>query len=108
MSIDNINIIDIVSIEKEGNVVLTVADHLEWDTENFHLLKLQNKLNAYLLAIENGSLWESYPNGKNRKVIINVCLKYLPNDVGNAFLHKTKKNIENMGYGFSHSLINSS
>lgn len=33
MSVDNKNVIDIVSIDKEGNANLTISDHLEWDKE---------------------------------------------------------------------------
>lgn len=44
MSIENLNVIDVVSIDKNENVVLTISDHLEWDEENNHLLLLQDKI----------------------------------------------------------------
>ena len=76
MSIENINVIDFVSIDREDNVVLIVSDELIWDKENTHLVKLQDKLNAYLDAIDNGSLYESYPAAKGRKIVISVVSKY--------------------------------
>ena len=62
MSVENKGIIDIASIDENGNVVLTISDHLEWDTENEHLLILQDKINSYLGVIESGALYAKYPN----------------------------------------------
>jgi len=56
VSVENFKVIDVVSIDKNENVVVGASDHLEWDEKNEHLLILQNKINAYLAAIENGSL----------------------------------------------------
>jgi len=103
MSVENIHIIDFVSIDKNGNAVLTVADDLKWDSENTHLLKLQNKLNAYLDAIENGSLYESYPDAEGRQIIISIGFKYFPNEDGEAFLLRTKQVLEGAGYGFNYA-----
>lgn len=102
MSIENINVIDFVSIDKEGNAVLTVVDDLQWDKGNTHLLKLQDKLNAYLNAIKNGSLYKNYPHAKGRKIIINVGLKYFPNEDGEVFLRRTKEALETADYGFTY------
>src|SRR4051794_27740766 len=100
MSLEDTNVIDFVSIDKEGNAVLTVSDDLKWDAENTHLLKLQNKLNAYLDSIENGSLYEGFPNAKGRNIVINVVAKHFPNDDGNVFLQRTKDVLESAGYIF--------
>lgn len=106
MSVENANVVDVVSIDKSGNVVLTVSDHLEWDDNNEHLLILQNKLNAYLGAIENGTLHESYPNAVGRKIVLNVRCKYFPNDDGKEFLSRTKCDLEKAGYGFTYKVCN--
>ena len=103
MSIENLNVVDVVSIDKEGNVVLTVSDDLKWDNENIHLLKLQNKVNAYLDAIDNESLYESYPEARGHKIIINVSSKYFPNADGEIFLQKTKQILKTAGYRFTFS-----
>ena len=58
MSVENFKVIDVASIDLNGNAVLTISDHLEWDEQNEHLLTLQNKINAYLGAIENGGLYK--------------------------------------------------
>ena len=55
MALENLDVIDIISIDLNGNVVLTVSDNLKWDDGNEHLLILQSKINAYLRAIEGRS-----------------------------------------------------
>lgn len=37
MSVDNSKVIDSISIDKDGNVVLTISDHLPWDEKGEHL-----------------------------------------------------------------------
>ena len=100
MSIENVSVIDVVSIDKNGDAVLTIADHLEWDDENTHLLKLQNKINSYLDSIDNQSLYDSYPDAKGRKIIINLVAKYWPNKDAEIFLQRTADVLESAGYSF--------
>lgn len=100
MSVENKEIIDIVSIDKEGNAILTIADHLPWDEENEHLLLLQDKINSYLGAIEDGQLYEAYPNAKNRNIIIRVVALNSPNKDGFLFLERVKGILTSAGYGF--------
>jgi hypothetical protein len=54
MPVDNIDVIDFVSIAKENNAVLTISDHLEWGDSHSHCDILQNKINSYLTSIEIG------------------------------------------------------
>ena len=65
---------------------------------------LQNKINAYLEGIENGSLYEGYPGAKNRNIIIDVKAKYEPNETGRIFLERTERDLKAAGYGFSFSV----
>ena len=44
MSVDQLDKVDFISKTSEGNVELTISDHLEWDDKNEHLLILQNKV----------------------------------------------------------------
>jgi hypothetical protein len=38
MSVENTKVIDVVSIDLDGNAILSISDHLEWDDKNEHLL----------------------------------------------------------------------
>ena len=72
MSIEDPNVIDFVSLDQNGNVFLTISDHLEWDADNEHLLLLQEKINSYLSSIESGDIYKKYPKAKGLKIIINL------------------------------------
>jgi len=106
MPVDDLTVIDFVAINATaGDAVLVIGDHLEWDEKNEHLFILQSKINAYLKGIENGSLYEGYPDAKNRNIVIEVKAKYEPNEVGLVFLEKTEKDLKAAGYGFSFSVL---
>ena len=77
--------------------MLTISDHLPWDENNEHLLVLQAKLNSYLIFIESGEIFESYPTAKNKSFIIDVVMKCTPNKVALVFLTRIKETIENIG-----------
>ena len=76
MSVDNPNVIDFISEQDDDKVVLTISDHLEWDDEdNNHLYLLQEKVNAYLSAIESGQVDKAFTSAMGRKPIISVIMK---------------------------------
>lgn len=104
MSVENSKIIDFIS-EKGDNVILTISDHLKWDEENEHIFLLQEKINAYLIAIESGQLNEKYPASIGKKVTISIALKYEPNKNGVLFLSNVNDTLSNSGYGFAYTII---
>ena len=105
MPLENLEIIDVVSIDLYGNAVLTIADDLEWNDSNKHLLLLQSKVNAYLNSITTGSLYASYPAAKGRSIIINIVAKYEPNTNAKAFLSKLENILSSAGYGFNFKVL---
>lgn len=104
MSVDNLNVIDFIT-EKDDTVILTISDHLEWDEENDHLFLLQEKINAYLMAIESGQLVSKYPASVGKQVLISVALKYEPNEIGRLFFLRVDEVLSKAGYGFSFHLV---
>jgi len=100
MAVDNKNVIDLISIDKNDVAILTIVDHLEWDSENEHLMILQDKINGYLSAIESHELYEKYPKAIDKKICIRIVSFQEPNHDGLIFLERTKEIIENAGYGF--------
>lgn len=100
MSVENKDVIDIISIDEDGNVILTISDHLEWDSENEHLLILQDKINAYLESIESEDLYEKYPDARGRNIIIRVVALHNPNEEGSEFLERVKEVLQAAGYDF--------
>lgn len=76
MTVENPRVVDFVSINPEtGAVVLTISDHLAWDEEGEHLMRLQEKLNVYLSFIESGELVESCPEAAGRDVHISLMYR---------------------------------
>jgi hypothetical protein len=101
MSVEQINIVDFIGVDKRtGQAILTISDHLDWDSNDEHLLILQNKINAYLNFIESGELIKNYPDAINRQAVIKVLAKYEPDTNGLKFLAEAKKIIEGAGFGF--------
>jgi len=101
MPVDNPEVIDVVHIDLNGDAVFTISDHLEWKDDNEHILILQDKINAYLSAIESADLFKQYPKAKGRHAIISVVAKYPPNKDGEIFIQRIKDALEDEGYGFS-------
>ncbi len=105
MAIDDLKVIDFVSIDLNGNVVLTISDHLEWDANNEHLIILQDKINAYINSIESGDLYKKYPDSRGRSIVINLMAKMAPNKEGKMFIKKTKEFLKSEGYDFSFNIV---
>jgi hypothetical protein len=107
MAVDDPAVVDIVSIDPAGSVILTVADHLEWTETLAHQTVLQAKLNRYLAFIESGEILEKYPKAEGRKMVIHVVMKYRPDAEGVRFLERAGAIIEAAGFGFVHGCSSS-
>lgn len=106
MSIRISNTIDFISLDKDEKIViLTVADEMDWHSDNNHLILLQEKLNYYLSFLESGEVYESYPKSVNKKFRIQVMFKYEPNPEGIEFLGKVEQALVNAGFEFIYSLL---
>ena len=104
MSIDQTGVVDAIGVDDStGQVVLTISDHLEWD--NNHLMLLQEKLNTYLSFVENDELLSSYPDAKDREVLINVICKYPPDQNAEDFLSQVNGIVEGAGMKFNYQVF---
>lgn len=102
MAVDDFGVVDIISIDPSGRVVLTVSDHLDWRDSTSHQLTLQTKFNRYLAFIESGELLEQYPDAKGRPVVICVVTQHDPDSTGEQFLQRARGVIEGAGFMFLH------
>lgn len=106
MTIEQTKVVDFISIEPStGNLILTISDHLEWDSTNEHFFLLQEKLNNYLAFIESGEILESFPNAQGRPVTIDLVCKYSPSRQDIEFLEVVKKFIQEAGFKFSYRVF---
>jgi hypothetical protein len=106
MSVEQLNIVDIVSMDnRTGRVILTISDHLDWSDTVGHQVVLQAKFNKYLAFVESGEILTRYPDAKNRAVAIKVVFKYRPDQEGWRFLARAKEVIESAGLYLEHELF---
>jgi hypothetical protein len=99
MSIDNDDVVDIISLEADGKTVtLTVSDHLDWSHSDEHQRILQAKLNRYLAFVDSGELLERYPAARGLKVQFEVMLMNRPDRAGEAFLSRATEAFEKLGF----------
>ena len=101
MSVDELNKIDFISTTPEGETRLTIADHYDWSNQQQHLLVLQEKLNAYIQFIEDGEVFEKYPDAKKDHISIDVVFKFEPTTDAILFLNRCKETINDFGIGFA-------
>jgi len=100
MAVNDKNVIDMVSIDENDLVILTITDHLEWDSKNEHLLVLHEKINTYLGTTESHELYEKYPKAIEKNICIRIVSFHEPNHDGLIFLERVKEIIEKAGYRF--------
>ena len=106
MTIEQPDIIDFISIPKDSSCFsLVISDHLEWDLEKQHLLKLQIKINTYLRFIESGEIYDKFPDAKGKKLIIVVTFKNEPTELARQFLARARQQIEAACIGFQHETL---
>jgi hypothetical protein len=107
MSIDQADTIDFATINKaSGDLWLSISDHLPWDeNEGDHLQLLQNKLNAYLRAIESGEILRKVPEARGRSIVINLVGKFPLSQNADFYFRKAQTVIEGAGYRLQFSLM---
>lgn len=101
MTVEQHNVVDFISINADGEVVLTVSDHLPWDQVNEHLFCLQEKLNAYLRFAESREILDSYPKAAGRSIVMNVVLKYPAPHDASWFFERVSGAINGAGFKFT-------
>ncbi len=99
MSVEQTDVVDIVSIDREtGHVVLTISDHLGWSDNVGHQAILEKKLNTYLAFAQSGEILEQYPKAKSRPVAFKVVFRAPPDESGRVFVARAREVIESAGY----------
>ncbi|CAG0995935.1 hypothetical protein MTYP_02556 [Methylophilaceae bacterium] len=104
MSVEQPNVIDLITSDKEnGHITLIISDGLEWG-ENDHLLKLQEKLNNYLAFIKSGDLLSKYPAAQGKHIRLDLVCRFQPDDTGKQFLQLCAEAIMDAGYQFRYRI----
>lgn len=105
MSVSESDVIDGIGVDRAtAQVVLTIADHLDWRDEGAHLLALREKFNAYLRFIESGEMEAVYPDAKGRERVICLTSRVAPPPAGLQFLDRVMDVLRTAGVGFRHDV----
>jgi hypothetical protein len=99
MSVEQTNKIDFMSTAPDGEVVLTISDHLPWDQDS-HLPLLQEKLNVYLAFIHSEQLLAEYPAASESPVAIRVCMQFDPPEKAVIFLTHVRNALADRSIAF--------
>lgn len=106
MSVEQTDVVDIISTDKTTNhVILTISDHLDWSNSFEHQTILQAKFNKYLAFVESGEILTRYPDAKGRPVAFKVVFKHRPDPSGWLFLARAKEVIEAAGFSLRHEVF---
>jgi hypothetical protein len=106
MSVDNAAVIDGLGIAKDdGEVVLTISDHLTWSDEQQHFRLLEEKVSGYLRFIRSGQLIEVLPQAVRRFVRIDLIYMHLPTERALTFLMATKKQLQESNVNLMYYLL---
>ena len=105
MTVEQKDVIDIISKNKEGEFVLTISDHVDWSNLRAHLTLLQDKINTYLEFLESGEIYEKYPDAKDHPLVIEVMFHYPLHPQAKLFLDKVQVRVKSLGFCFRHRLF---
>src|ERR1051326_4943478 len=105
MAVDQPNVVDIIGKNKDGEIVLTISDHLGWDDCQAHLQVLQEKINTYLTFVETGELYQKYPEARGLPVVIEVMFHYPLLSIAHAFLASAKRDLGEAGVAFRYQMF---
>ena len=100
--------VDFAGLDREDNtLVLTISDHLPWgeETDDVHLLFLQNKINDYLRFIESGEVNEAFKPEDYSKIVISIVSKFPFSPDCIKFLNMSKQVIDNAGFGLQWEVL---
>jgi len=102
MTVENIDIIDALGIEKDtGEIILTISDHLPWNSNSDHFEILEKKIGRYLDFIQSGQLVESIQDASKRRLRISIFCKHEPDDHAYNFLKAAERELAEFGIAIS-------
>lgn len=101
MSIEQTNVVDFISVDREsGDVLLTISDHLQWGGESIaHLDLLGEKVASYVQYVENGQIYRHNNDYVGRRIVINIVQKYSGGDEADKYLLSLKGILASRGIG---------
>lgn len=88
MGLENVQVVDAISTDKNDTVNLTIFDAWDWVDEGAHLLALQNKINTYLDFVQSKQIYEARPTADGKVLVIQVISKFPISEKGVELLRR--------------------
>ncbi|KAB2440982.1 MULTISPECIES: DUF6572 domain-containing protein [Bacillus cereus group] len=85
MAVIDVDQIDAIGVEGK-NLKLLIIDYLDWEYEDMHLDVLQEKINNYLVYIEDKQYFKDYGDNFEKK-IIDIKFQHSVSENGMKFLN---------------------
>jgi hypothetical protein len=90
--------VDIMAETNNGEVILVITDHLEWENLNEHLTILEKKLSTYINVLESGRIFEGRENLRGKKFVLEVDCKYSPAPGAIDYINHVRPIVQSYGY----------
>ncbi len=97
MSVEDLDVVDLVSMGPDGRWFLLITDQLDWTQSVTHQQKLQKKLNRYMTFIESGQVYRVHPAAKGQQLVIDIRFLHMPDEEGWKFLERVRTVVERAG-----------
>lgn len=105
MSVEEHGTVDVLTVARDGEVLLTISDHLGWNAVGEHLFHLQEKINAYLSFVETGEIYTKCPQARSGQIVIDVVLKHAIPWEALWFFERASAVIEPSGIQLRHRVL---
>ena len=97
MTIDNPEVIDLVTYDRNGAILLVMVEHRGWDGSPERLAQLQAKFDHYLASIRTGELVKRFPFAAGRPLHIELRSYEDPDEVTSRTLDHIRSQLAPLG-----------
>jgi hypothetical protein len=97
MTIDNPEVIDLVTYDRTGAVLLVMVEHRSWVGSAERLAQLHAKFDRYLTFIRTGELVERYPFAAGRPLHIELRSYDEPDEATSRTLDEIRSQLSPLG-----------
>jgi hypothetical protein len=98
MSILDKESIDGIAYDNERKaIIMLITDHLGWENEYEHLIKMQDKINNYICYCENRQYLQIYKNEIITNAVIDIRFLMEPSKKAFEFLQVVQNQVGHLG-----------
>ena len=98
MTIDNPEVIDLVTYDRTGAILLVMVEHRPWEGSPERLAQLRAKFDRYVAFVTDGELVERYPFAAGRPIHIELRSYEAPDDAAAHLLEQIRSQLATHGF----------